>query len=167
MVQTQICSSYHKKHIDAKKASSMRRVPLFIGQPIFLFRSALTTGQDLHRLQSVALASSALRRQCRRYIFAFTETQTCHYRTANSISSRSLLPDPSLKTINKSNICTNNSFIYINISFILTNISFIYTFLRGVANYPPRWHEISIAVAVFLGGRPRPYDNDGDEYDNG
>ena len=52
-------------------------------------------------------------------------------------SLRSLFPDPSLKSINKSNICTNNSFIYINISFILINISFIYTFLRGGAKYLP------------------------------
>ncbi len=51
---------------------------------------------------------------------------------------RSLILNSPLKTINKSNICTNNSFIYINISFILTNISFIYTFLRGGAKYPPR-----------------------------
>ena len=51
-----------------------------------------------------------------------------------------------LKTINKSNICTNNSFIYINISFILTNISFIYSFLRGVAKYLPRWSKVSAEV---------------------
>ncbi len=41
----------------------------------------------------------------------------------------------SLKSINKSNICTNNSFIYINISFILINISLIYIFLRGVDKF--------------------------------
>jgi len=51
---------------------------------------------------------------------------------------RSLLPDPSLKTINKSNIRINNSFICINISFILTNISLIYSFLRGSANFAAR-----------------------------
>ena len=51
---------------------------------------------------------------------------------------------PSLKSINKSNICTNNSFIYINISFILTNISFIYTFLRGGANFLPRCYRFRI-----------------------
>ena len=39
--------------------------------------------------------------------------------------------NPSLKTINKSNIRKNNDFIYINISFILINISLIYSFLRG------------------------------------
>ena len=55
---------------------------------------------------------------------------------------RSLLSAPSLKTINKSNICTNNSFIYINISFILINISFIYTFLRSGAKYLTRWRLV-------------------------
>ena len=48
---------------------------------------------------------------------------------------------PSEKTINKSNICKNNSFIYINISFILTNISFIYTFQRGVSKSLVRWNR--------------------------
>jgi hypothetical protein len=41
----------------------------------------------------------------------------------------------SLKSINKTNIRTNNDYIYINISFILTNISLIYTFLRSVSKY--------------------------------
>ena len=45
------------------------------------------------------------------------------------------MPDASLKTINKTNIRTNNDYIYTNISFILTNISFIYTFLRSVNKY--------------------------------
>jgi hypothetical protein len=40
----------------------------------------------------------------------------------------------SLKSINKTNIRTNNSYIYINISFILINISLIYTFLCGLTN---------------------------------
>ena len=56
----------------------------------------------------------------------------------------SLFSGTSLKTINKSNICTNNGFIYINISFILTNISFIYTFLRGGANFLPRCYRFRI-----------------------
>ena len=46
--------------------------------------------------------------------------------------------NPSLKSINKSNICKNNDFIYINISFILINISLIYTFGRGNRDFLPR-----------------------------
>ena len=46
--------------------------------------------------------------------------------------------NPSLKSINKSNICKNNDFIYINISFILINISLIYSFLRGVEKFRAR-----------------------------
>ena len=46
--------------------------------------------------------------------------------------------NPSLKSINKSNICTNNDFIYINISFILINISLIYTFQRRGEKYAPK-----------------------------
>ena len=44
---------------------------------------------------------------------------------------RSLLPTPSLKTINKTYICKNKTNIYINKIIICTNISFIYSFQRG------------------------------------
>ena len=54
-----------------------------------------------------------------------------HCRTKKSVPPRCKIFAASLKTINKTNIRTNNDYIYINISFILTNISFIYTFLRS------------------------------------
>ena len=77
--------------------------------------------------------------QCRQWHTTLKNTlQSRFLLGAKRSAPRSLFPDPSLKTINKSNICTNNSFIYINISFILTNISFIYTFLRGGENSLPR-----------------------------
>ena len=63
---------------------------------------------------------------------------------AKTFTLRSLLSIPLVKTINKSNICTNNSFIYINISFILINISFIYTFQREFYIYSPGKLEFSV-----------------------
>ena len=65
--------------------------------------------------------------------FAYcVENQRC--RTKKSVPPRCKISAASLKTINKTNIRTNNGYIYINISFILTNISFIYTFLCGLTN---------------------------------
>ena len=57
------------------------------------------------------------------------------YRTKKSGPPRCKISAASLKTINKTNIRTNNDYIYINISFILTNISLIYTFLRSANKY--------------------------------
>ena len=66
--------------------------------------------------------------------FAYcVENQRC--RTKKSVPPRCKISAASLKTINKTNIRTNNDYIYINISFILTNISFIYTFLRSANKY--------------------------------
>ena len=70
----------------------------------------------------------------------------CNLLIAKSPPLRHLLDDPSEKSINKSNICTNNDFIYINISFILTNISFIYTFLRSAGKFPPMRRDVSGGV---------------------
>ena len=78
--------------------------------------------------------------------------KSCFRFAGNFSSLRSFLRTTALKTINKSNIRTNNSFIYINISFILTNISLIYTFLRGGGNFVPRGWKISAVVEVFLLG---------------
>ena len=61
-----------------------------------------------------------------------------------------MISHPAEKSINKSNIRTNNSFIYINISFILTNISLIYTFLRGVGKFPPKWEEFSAELEYIF-----------------
>ena len=72
-----------------------------------------------------------------------TPLLSCNLPIDKSPPLRCLLADPSEKSINKSNICTNNDFIYINISFILTNISFIYTFLRSTGNFPPMRREVS------------------------
>ena len=57
------------------------------------------------------------------------------YRAKKSGPPRCKTSVTSLKTINKTNIRTNNDYIYINISFILANISFIYTFLRSANKY--------------------------------
>ena len=75
-----------------------------------------------------------------------TPLLSCNLPIDKSPPLRCLLADPSEKSINKSNICTNNDFIYINISFILTNISFIYTFLRSAGKFPPMRREVSGGV---------------------
>ena len=63
-------------------------------------------------------------------------------------SPRPIIRNPPLKSINKSNICTNNSFI-------LTNISFIYTFLRGGGKFAPKRRQIfSEETAFFLSPLP-------------
>ena len=54
--------------------------------------------------------------------------EICGFLGANSPPLCSLFPATAEKSINKTNIRTNNGFIYINISFILTNISLIYSF---------------------------------------
>jgi hypothetical protein len=83
--------------------------------------------------------------QCRQWHTTLKNTlQSRFLLGAKTFTLRSLLSIPSVKTINKSNICTNNSFIYINISFILINISFIYTFLRGFYIYSPKRLEFSV-----------------------
>ena len=64
-----------------------------------------------------------------------TSVENHHYRSGNFGKPRCLFESTAEKSINKSNICTNNSFIYINISFILTNISLIYSFHRGVFKF--------------------------------
>ena len=74
---------------------------------------------------------------------------------AKTFTLRSLLSIPSVKTINKSNICTNISFIYINISFILINISFIYTFLRGCGKYPQGGCYVFIAMMMIISDMDR------------
>ena len=66
--------------------------------------------------------------------FAYCVESQC-YRTKKSGPPRCKISVASLKTINKTNIRTNNDYIYINISFILTNISLIYTFLRSASKY--------------------------------
>ncbi len=77
----------------------------------------------------------------------------------NFTSLRLKLPDPSLKSINKTYICKNKTNIYINKTIICTNITFIYTFLRSAAKNPPRWSKISAAVAMIS----PPDDDDGDD----
>jgi hypothetical protein len=83
--------------------------------------------------------------QCRQWHTTLKNTlQSRLLLGAKTFTLRSLLSIPSVKTINKSNICTNNSFIYINISFILINISFIYTFQRELYIYSPKCLEFSV-----------------------
>ena len=71
---------------------------------------------------------------------------------------RSLLSDPSLKTINKTYICKNKTniyinktIIYINKTIICTNITFIYTFLRGGRSLSMRWKCFCLGIlSIFL-----------------
>ena len=83
-------------------------------------------------------------------MLVFTSLNSHHHPAEYLTPLRSKLTTSSLKSINKSNICTNNSFIYINISFILTNISFIYTFLRGFSKSLVRWCRFSSGVELIF-----------------
>ena len=54
--------------------------------------------------------------------------EICGFLGGNLSFLRSRFTATAEKSINKTNIRTNDGFIYINISFILTNISLIYSF---------------------------------------
>ena len=62
-----------------------------------------------------------------RYRYSYSHRSRHRYR----YSPRSLIPNPSEKSINKTYICKNKTNIYINKTIICTNITFIYSFQRG------------------------------------